>query len=138
MRKTTDRQGARGGNDRSDNTAIPAVIAPREAAPKVTTPAGSFDLDDPHLPSWITDAALGADNYPYDRRLKSRHYRRELARLQIELVKLQHHIKTSGLRMVALFEGRDAAGKGGTIGALRQYMNPRTARIVALPKPNDR
>ena len=115
---------------------VPAVIAPDERAPKIATKAGTFDLDDPKLPDWVDAGALGSGGYPYDDTLADHDYERELELLQIELVKLQHHVNDKGLRIVALFEGRDAAGKGGAIFAMRQYMNPRTARTVALPKPS--
>ena len=75
--------------------------------------------------------------YPYDDRLKKKLYSRDLIRLQTELVKLQRWAKASGERVAILFEGRDAAGKGGTIGRFREHLNPRGARLVALPKPSD-
>lgn len=65
-------------------------------------------------------------------------YRPELRALQVELLKLQNHVKDAGLRIVILFEGRDAAGKGGTIKRITQHLNPRGARVVALEKPSDR
>jgi len=65
-------------------------------------------------------------------------YEKELARLQIELVKLQEWIKHKGLRVVALFEGRDAAGKGGAIKRITESLSPRVCRVVALPAPTDR
>ena len=65
-------------------------------------------------------------------------YEREKLKLQIELLKLQTHIKKTGERIVMLFEGRDAAGKGGTIKRIREHLNPRGARVVALEKPSDR
>jgi len=65
-------------------------------------------------------------------------YDEEIDRLQIELVKLQEWIKAKGLRLVVLFEGRDAAGKGGAIKRITQKLNPRVCRVVALPAPNDR
>lgn len=65
-------------------------------------------------------------------------YEKELARLQIELVKMQRWVRHKGLRIVIVFEGRDAAGKGGTIKRITQSLNPRFCRIVALDKPNDR
>ena len=65
-------------------------------------------------------------------------YEKELARLQVELVKLQEWVKQKGLRVVAIFEGRDAAGKGGVIKRITQRLNPRVARVAALPAPNDR
>ena len=97
----------------------------------------SFDINNPKLPDWIEDAQLSAGDYPYSKRLKRKEYEAELETLQIELVKLQAWIKASGTRVCAIFEGRDAAGKGGTIAAIRENMNPRTARNVALPKPTD-
>jgi polyphosphate kinase len=65
-------------------------------------------------------------------------YERELYRLQAELVKMQEWTRASGARLVVVFEGRDAAGKGGTIQRVTQYLNPRFARIAALPKPTER
>ncbi len=64
-------------------------------------------------------------------------YEKELKTLQIELLKLQNHIKDKGLKLLVLFEGRDAAGKGGTIKRITEHLNPRGARIVALSKPSD-
>jgi len=65
-------------------------------------------------------------------------YQAELFRLQTELVKLQEWVRDSGARVVVIFEGRDGAGKGGTIKRITEYLNPRVARIVALPAPTDR
>jgi polyphosphate kinase len=65
-------------------------------------------------------------------------YEKELFRLQAELVKLQEWVRTEGARMVVIFEGRDAAGKGGAIKRVTEYLNPRTARITALPAPTER
>ena len=64
-------------------------------------------------------------------------YATELRRLQVELVKLQYHVQRQGMRLAVLFEGRDAAGKGGIIKRITQFLNPRVARIVALAKPTD-
>lgn len=94
-----------------------------------------FDIDNPVLPDWIEDNKLTAGGYPYDKKMKGEDYDEELERLQVELVKAQAWLQKTGKRVMALFEGRDAAGKGGTIFVLRQYMNPRTARNVALTKP---
>jgi len=71
-------------------------------------------------------------------RLKKRVYEEEVERLQIELVKLQEHVKARGLRIVVVFEGRDAAGKGGVIKTITQDLNPRICRVTALPAPSDR
>jgi len=65
-------------------------------------------------------------------------YEKELTTLQIELLKLQNHIKENGLKILMIFEGRDAAGKGGTIKRITEHLNPRGARVVALEKPNER
>jgi polyphosphate kinase len=71
-------------------------------------------------------------------KLERRHYFRELLRLQGELVKLQDWVVASGHKLVVLFEGRDAAGKGGVIKRIAQRLNPRVCRVAALPAPNDR
>jgi polyphosphate kinase 2 len=71
-------------------------------------------------------------------RLPRAGYERELLRLQTELVKLQEWVRAEGARLVVVFEGRDAAGKGGTIKRVSEYLNPRAARIAALPKPTER
>ncbi|HUB41419.1 MAG TPA: polyphosphate kinase 2 [Streptosporangiaceae bacterium] len=77
-------------------------------------------------------------DFPYDERLSRKKYDKEKSRLQIELLKLQRHIKAVGGRLVIVFEGRDAAGKGGTIKRFTENLNPRGARVVALEKPTDR
>ena len=97
----------------------------------------SFDIEDPKLPDWIASEALGSGDYPYSEKMARKAYKAELEALQEELVKLQYWLQARGERVMALFEGRDAAGKGGTIFVLRQYMNPRSARNVALPKPTE-
>jgi polyphosphate kinase len=76
--------------------------------------------------------------YGHAQRLKRRRYERELYRLQIELVKMQEWVRDQGARIMVVFEGRDAAGKGGTIQRVTQYLNPRVARIVALGAPTER
>ncbi|MCG3719913.1 polyphosphate kinase 2, partial [Aliarcobacter butzleri] len=64
-------------------------------------------------------------------------YEEQLTKLQIELLKLQNHVKAQGLKILMIFEGRDAAGKGGTIKRITEHLNPRGARIVALEKPTE-
>jgi polyphosphate kinase 2 len=96
-----------------------------------------FDLDDPHLPKAIADEALESGDYPYRKRMKREAYERELELLQIELLKLQQWTRTADQRILILFEGRDAAGKGGTIRRIMHHLNPRHARAVALSKPTD-
>lgn len=97
-----------------------------------------FDLDHAKLASRIKDAAMQSGHYPYDDKLSRKTYEKELRVLQIELVKVQAWAKDSGARLVLVFEGRDAAGKGGSINAIRAYMNPRSVKIAALPKPTER
>ena len=72
------------------------------------------------------------------KRVSKRAYKAELERLQIELVEMQHWVASTGARVLVIFEGRDAAGKGGAIKRVTQYLNPRHARVVALPQPSER
>ena len=87
------------------------------------------------------DEALAADwrdgGYPYLNLLRRSTYEKQKFKLQVELLKLQSWVKSSGQRVVIIFEGRDAAGKGGTIKRFMEHLNPRGARIVALEKPSD-
>jgi polyphosphate kinase len=78
------------------------------------------------------------ENYPYDQRMSREEYERSKRLLQIELLKLQYWVKDAGEKVVILFEGRDAAGKGGTIKRFMEHLNPRGARVVALEKPSER
>ncbi len=76
--------------------------------------------------------------YTSSGKLKASHYNQELDRLQQELVKMHHWVKDQGLKVCVIFEGRDAAGKGGVIKRITQRLNPRIARVVALATPSDR
>ena len=95
--------------------------------------------DDPIL---IDPAGRAVDtwreNYPYDERLSVEEYDEQKYLLQVELLKFQTWQQATGARHVLLFEGRDAAGKGGTIKRFMEHLNPRYARTVALSKPSDR
>ena len=86
----------------------------------------------------MSDKKSNGKQYKENGRLKKEFYEAELARLQIELVKLQEWVKHEGLKVVVLFEGRDAAGKGGVIKRITESLNPRVARVVALGKPTER
>lgn len=97
-----------------------------------------------HAPEDIRQAIQRADkddilspSYPHDERLSRKTYERDYERLQIEIVKLQSWVRETGQRVVMVFEGRDAAGKGGTIRRMRENLNPRAARVVALSKPTE-
>ena len=96
-----------------------------------------FDIDDPKLPDWVDDKALESGGYPYDKKMDKDEYEETLEKLQVELVKVQFWLQETGHRIISVFEGRDAAGKGGSIHVTRAYLNPRTARIVALNKPTE-
>ena len=95
-------------------------------------------------PKHVRDAVKGAKKndilnpaYPYDRRWDKDDYETALEALQIELVRMQAWARDTGQRIAIVFEGRDAAGKGGTIKRLRENLNPRGAKLVALSKPTD-
>ncbi|HEV8494910.1 MAG TPA: polyphosphate kinase 2, partial [Candidatus Angelobacter sp.] len=92
-----------------------------------------MELDDARLDQLLDPNQAGSDN-ELDRRV----YFRELLRLQSELVKLQDWVVDKKLKVVVLFEGRDAAGKGGVIKRVTQRLNPRVCRVAALPAPSDR
>ncbi len=99
-----------------------------------------------HEPAEIDETGLPAEGEPAageptlqkHEKLSEKDYLKELGLLQIELVKLQEWVKARGLKVVIIFEGRDAAGKGGCIKRITECLNPRIARVVALPAPNDR
>ena len=102
---------------------------------KSRDPVQAFRYDADTLPRQIEKAALASGGFPYDKKLDQKRYEKDLRLLQIELVKVQNWVKTTGERVAIVFEGRDAAGKGGAIQRLTQHLNPRSARIVALSKP---
>lgn len=97
-----------------------------EAPEEIRSAIAEADKDD------ILDSA-----YPHQERMGRKAYEEQMEALQIELVKLQAWAKESGARVAIVFEGRDAAGKGGTIKRFRENLNPRGARVVALSKPSD-
>ena len=109
-----------------------------EPAPAGETQAvKAFDLDDPRLPHAIDAAALSSGGFPYQEKLGRKSYAKELKHLQIELIKLQASLQKRRERLLVLFEGRDAAGKGSTIKRFMAHLNPRRARAVALSKPSE-
>ncbi|WP_051208281.1 polyphosphate kinase 2 [Saccharospirillum impatiens] len=93
-----------------------------------TSQLGS-DSDDELRPDWRES------KYPYRNRLRRKSYEKQKYNLQVELLKLQRWVKETGARVIILFEGRDAAGKGGTIKRFMEHLNPRGARVIALEKP---
>ena len=110
----------------------PAVVA---AVPE-GKPEGQGPSRMPRMPE--KPRAFEAVGYPYKDRMNTRFYEKEMQKLQIELLKAQSWVKETGQKVVILFEGRDAAGKGGTIKRYMEHLNPRGARIVALEKPSER
>lgn len=104
---------------------------------KALTSQNSLDVpvsthpDDELAPGWRNG------EYPYQRLMTRKSYEKQKYQLQVELLKLQAWVKSTGQKLVILFEGRDAAGKGGTIKRFMEHLNPRGARVVALEKPSD-
>ena len=103
----------------------------RSLSQRLRAPAPGVDPDLELAPGWREGA------YPYRHLLSRRSYEKQKYRLQVELLKLQAWVKETGQRVVILFEGRDAAGKGGTIKRFMEHLNPRGARVVALEKPSE-
>ncbi len=102
-----------------------------------TTGLSAFDLENPEFPAEIGEVAFASGGYPYDARAPRKAYEKDLHLLQIELLKLQRWVRDEAKRIVIVFEGRDAAGKGGTIKRFMAHLNPRHARAVALSKPTE-
>jgi polyphosphate kinase 2 len=117
--------------------ALPDASRPDPVTIDVGGTMRTFDIADPMVPDWVAKQKLASGDYPYSKKMEEKDYREELERLQAELVKLLAWMQKTGERVMVLFEGRDAAGKGGTIDVLREFMNPRTARNVALTKPTE-
>ncbi|REE02807.1 polyphosphate kinase 2 [Citricoccus nitrophenolicus] len=105
---------------------------------------GGYTVSDGHTPDPDLIDPQGRavetwqEDYPYESRLSREEYELEKYKLQIELLKLQYWGEDTNQRHIIVFEGRDAAGKGGTIKRFTEHLNPRTARVVALNKPSDR
>jgi polyphosphate kinase 2 len=114
--------------------ALPAPVTP--AAETVTSAAHSIAAMR-HDPVAIR-RLFESGEYPYKVKMRAAPYEAHMLELQRELLKAQRWIEQTGQRVVVLFEGRDAAGKGGTIKRFTEHMNPRTARIIALQKPTER
>ncbi len=89
-----------------------------------------------HSPEQIRDLFRNG-TYPYKTKIKTAVYDLHKEELQVELLKVQNWVKQTGQRIIGIFEGRDAAGKGGTIKRFMEHLNPRAARVVALEKPTD-
>jgi polyphosphate kinase 2 len=121
---------------------IAPTVAPDDGAQSIA--AAAAELTRPHRrpsarhePEAVRRAFEGGE-YPYATRLTEKDYLARVRPLQVELLKAQAWVKEAGERIVILFEGRDAAGKGGTIKRFMEHLNPRGARVVALEKPSER
>ena len=114
------------------------------AHPKKTRTKHQIDLESPshifgemrHDPEKIREL-FRSGKYPYKTRIRKAAYEKHKQELQVELLKVQSWVKTTGQKIVVFFEGRDAAGKGGTIKRFMEHLNPRAARVVALEKPTE-
>ncbi|MDO4897289.1 MAG: polyphosphate kinase 2 [Moraxella sp.] len=144
----------KGSNDTSDKAVMPTTMSQLEDLLHHATPEDLAEVSlllNRYLPVGQVISQVKSDKskdtelsptwrdggYPYKNRLSRKNYEAQKYKLQIELLKLQHHVKTTGQKVVILFEGRDAAGKGGTIKRFMEHLNPRGARVVALEKPTE-
>ena len=132
--------------DKSGAPSKEAAAAPPTPDPTAIPFVGDITrFLDTEAPAWVRKAIAGAGkkdiidkSYPYRKEMDKDESDDQMARLQVELVKMLYDLRTTGKRLVVLFEGRDAAGKGGCIERMRQNLNPRSAYIVALAKPSER
>ena len=128
----------------SDGNANPDEKRPLRPVKAKRSPRRQVDQSSPahifsemrHSPEKIREL-FRTGQYPYKTRIRTAVYEQHKAELQVELLKVQNWVKTTGQRIVVLCEGRDAAGKGGTIKRFMEHLNPRAARVVALEKPTE-
>ncbi|GAB5488264.1 MAG: polyphosphate kinase 2 [Parasphingorhabdus sp.] len=112
----------------------PSIINSKQPLEEEKDSSASF----PNVTKDSIRQAFEQGNYPYDKKMSRRVYENKKAQLQAELLKVQLWAQETGEKFVLLFEGRDAAGKGGTIKRFTEHLNPRSARVVALPKPTEK
>lgn len=122
--------------------ALPVVADPQKDRPKHNADGDAALSESSYHGSGVDDhdaaiRSFQSREYPYKTKISRAVYERRKAKLQVELLKVQKWTKETGQRVVILFEGRDAAGKGGTIKRFMEHLNPRGARVVALEKPTD-
>ncbi len=118
---------------------------PAATAPKIPFVGDITKFLETEAPAEIREQIATADKddilaagYPYEAEIRRKDYDRHMAKLQVELTKMHYDLRDKGRRLCVVFEGRDAAGKGGAIERMRENLNPRNAYIVALPKPTER
>lgn len=141
--KSPGRLSAKGAKSSRSNKGKKGVTAKGKASAVSRRP----NLDNPHaelkrkhVMSNAKSLRIAFDHgdYPYNKKMSRKEYEETKKKLQIELQKVQNWVKMTGQRIVALFEGRDAAGKGGTIKRFMEHLNPRAAHVVALEKPSEK
>ena len=136
-------QNAANTNAKGDATATDPALIPAAAEPAEQGDAGAGRNAAHRLAEARNDPeairrAFETGAYPYKRKMPRKAYEKRKAALQVELLKVQEWAQRTGERIVMIFEGRDAAGKGGTIKRFMEHLNPRDARVVALQKPTER
>ncbi len=124
-------------SDAPDQSTSPTEPPPSESS-SPAEPTSSTISTAPKGAAADAEAETWRQGYPYTEKMSRKEYERTKRDLQIELLKLQNWVKDTGQKLVLLFEGRDAAGKGGTIKRITEHLNPRGARVVALEKPSER
>ena len=124
-------------SENNEHIAVPNLEAAKEIEAISHEPTALLVANAPHGSEEDSEDAELPPGYPYPDRIRRREYERNKKDLQIELLKVQSWVKETGQKVVVLFEGRDAAGKGGTIKRFMEHLNPRGARVVALEKPTE-
>ncbi len=123
--------------ERAPAAEVETGVTAKAEAPAVTPAKPARRARKPEPSPAEIRQAFESGKYPYDQKLSRRSYETQKAKLQAELLKVQKWVGETGQKIVMLFEGRDAAGKGGTIKRFNEHLNPREARVVALNKPTD-
>jgi len=131
-------QRERKADDAPPSADVTAAPPPQESADLQAAEVSGAALDSLRGDPEAIRRAFETGEYPYKQKLQRKDYEKQKAELQLELLKVQDWVKATGQKVVILFEGRDAAGKGGTIKRFMEHLNPRAARVVALEKPSQR
>jgi polyphosphate kinase 2 len=127
-----------GATDGNENAAVNAPAIPAAKTNDAPHPCAAHRLAQMRHDPEAIRRAFESGEYPYTTKMRRKDYEKNKAELQVELLKVQEWVKQTGQKIVLIFEGRDAAGKGGTIKRFMEHLNPRGARVVALEKPSER